>query len=55
MEHALFALPIQSGKSQAARSFLQELEHGRKDQYAASERRLGDHQRSVGDAAEPDG
>jgi hypothetical protein len=41
MEHALFALPIQSGKAQAARSFLQELEKGRKDQYAASERRLG--------------
>ena len=41
MEYALFALPIQSGKSDAARSFLRELEGGRKADYAASEKRLG--------------
>ena len=41
MEYALFAVPIQSGKSHAARSFLQELEQTRKGQYSASERRLG--------------
>ena len=40
MEYALFALPIQSGKSEAARAFLRELEQERKSQYAASERRL---------------
>jgi hypothetical protein len=41
VEYALFALPIGSGKSAAARSFLQELENARKSDYAASERRLG--------------
>jgi hypothetical protein len=41
MENALFALPIQSGKTDAARSFLNELESQRKGQYAESERRLG--------------
>ena len=41
MQYALFALPIQSSKSQTARSFLQELEQGRRSDYAASERRLG--------------
>jgi hypothetical protein len=41
MENALFALPIQTGKAEAARSFLDELESERKGQYAESERRLG--------------
>jgi len=41
MEYALFALPIQSGKTAPARSFLQELESARKNDYAASEKRLG--------------
>ncbi len=41
MEYALFALPIQSGKTDAARAFLQQLEGERKSQYATSERRLG--------------
>ncbi len=40
MQHALFALPIQTGKTDAARTFLQELEGQRKGQYGASERRL---------------
>jgi len=37
----LFALPIQSGKTDSARSFLTELEGSRKQDYAASEQRLG--------------
>jgi len=41
VEYALFALPIQAGKSDAARAFLQALEGGRKADYAASEKRLG--------------
>ena len=41
MEHALFALPIQAGKTDAAREFLQQLEGERKGQYATSEQRLG--------------
>jgi hypothetical protein len=41
VEYALFALPIQSGKTAPARSFLQELEDARKNDYAASEKRLG--------------
>jgi hypothetical protein len=41
MEHALFALPIQAGKTDAARVFLQQLEGERKGQYATSEQRLG--------------
>jgi hypothetical protein len=40
MQHALFALPIQSGKTDAARAFLQELEGPRNGQYGASEQRL---------------
>ncbi len=41
MENALFALPIQSGKTDTARAFLQQLEGERKSQYAVSERKLG--------------
>jgi hypothetical protein len=42
MENALFALPIQSGKTDTARAFLQQqLEGERRSQYAASEKRLG--------------
>jgi hypothetical protein len=41
MEHALFALPVLSGKSAAARGFLQALEGDRQRDYAASEERLG--------------
>ncbi len=41
MENALFALPIQSGKTDAARAFLHQLEGERKSQYAVSEKRLG--------------
>jgi hypothetical protein len=40
MQYALFALPIQAGKADAARAFLQELEGTRKSEYAASEQRL---------------
>ena len=40
MQYALFALPIVSGKAEAARAFLQQLERERKSQYAASEQRL---------------
>jgi major membrane immunogen (membrane-anchored lipoprotein) len=40
MQYALFALPIQAGKTDAARAFLQDLEGTRKSQYAASEQRL---------------
>ena len=41
MEYALFALPIQTGKADAARAFLRELEGPRKALYASSEQRLG--------------
>ena len=41
MEYALFTIPIISGKTDAARGFLTELEENRKPDYAASERRLG--------------
>jgi hypothetical protein len=41
MQYALFALPVQSGKTDAARAFLQQIEGERKNQYAASEQRLG--------------
>ncbi len=41
MEYALFALPIQSGKSEAARAFLNRLETERKSDYGRSEQRLG--------------
>ncbi len=41
MEYALFSLPIGSGKTDAARRFLQELEGARKPAYAESEKRLG--------------
>ena len=41
MEYALFALPIESGETDAARAFLQQLDGERKSQYAASEQRLG--------------
>jgi hypothetical protein len=41
MEYALFSLPIGSGKSDAARRFLVDLEGPRKQAYAESERRLG--------------
>jgi hypothetical protein len=40
MQYALFALPIQPGKTDAARAFLGELEGQRKGQYGASEKRL---------------
>jgi hypothetical protein len=41
MDQTLFALPILSGKTDAARAFLRDLEGVRKGDYAASERRLG--------------
>lgn len=41
MDQTLFALPILSGKTEAARAFMRDLEGGRKGDYAASERRLG--------------
>jgi hypothetical protein len=41
MDQTLFALPILSGQSEAARAFLTELEGPRKGQYATSEQRLG--------------
>ena len=37
----MFSLPIGSGCAQEARALLQQLEWGRKSQYAASEQRLG--------------
>jgi hypothetical protein len=41
MQYALCALPIQSGKTEAARAFLHTLEQQRQAAYAESERRLG--------------
>jgi hypothetical protein len=41
MQYAVFSLPIHPRRTEAARAFLLELEHGRKNQYAASEQRLG--------------
>ncbi len=41
MQYALFALPIASDRSEAARAFLGELEGERKSQYMSSEQRLG--------------
>ncbi|MHB8647619.1 MAG: hypothetical protein ACYDAR_17700 [Thermomicrobiales bacterium] len=41
MDHIGFALPVQPGKSADARAFLTELEGSRKEQYAASERKIG--------------
>jgi hypothetical protein len=41
MDHVGFALPILAGKTAEARAFQQELDGPRKDEYAASERRLG--------------
>jgi len=41
VEYALFALPIHDGKVATALAFLQDLEHQRKSEYAASEQRLG--------------
>ena len=40
MPYALFALPIQADKTDAARAFLRDLEGARKSQYATSEQRL---------------
>jgi hypothetical protein len=41
MDRTLFALPLLTGKTEAARAFLRELEGERKAAYAASEARLG--------------
>jgi hypothetical protein len=41
VQYALFTLPIQSGRIERARSFLDELEQKRKGDYAVSEQRLG--------------
>ncbi|MCA1723116.1 MAG: hypothetical protein LC748_02445 [Thermomicrobia bacterium] len=41
MDHIGFALPVQPGKGADARAFLTELEGTRKEQYAASERKIG--------------
>jgi hypothetical protein len=41
MEYALFSLPIHSGRAEAARAFLLDLEGDRNNQYATSEQRLG--------------
>jgi hypothetical protein len=40
-KQTLFALPILPGKTEQARAFLRALEDGRKDQFAACEKRLG--------------
>jgi hypothetical protein len=40
LQYALFALPIEAGKSEAARAFLHALETEHKAAYAQSERRL---------------
>ncbi len=41
MDQTLFALSILPGQTEAARAFLRELEGERKEQYAASQQRLG--------------
>jgi hypothetical protein len=41
MQYALFAIPIQSGKTETARAFLHALENEHKPSYAQSERLLG--------------
>jgi hypothetical protein len=41
MDQFCLALPILSGKSDAARAFMEELDGPRKPQYAASEQRIG--------------
>jgi hypothetical protein len=41
VDQTLFALPILPGQTEAGRAFLRELEGPRKEQYAASEGRLG--------------
>lgn len=40
MDQTLFTLPILTGKEDAARTFLNELESERKDQFAESQKRL---------------
>jgi hypothetical protein len=41
MDQIGFALPVIPGRSEQARSFFEELEHERKSEYTASERRIG--------------
>lgn len=41
MDRACFALPILPGKTDAARAFMNELETTRRDEYVASEQRIG--------------
>ncbi|HVB63970.1 MAG TPA: DUF6176 family protein [Nitrolancea sp.] len=41
MDQIGFTLPVMPGKSEDARAFFQELERSRKQEYSASERRIG--------------
>lgn len=41
MDQICFALPIQPGQTEAARAFMRDLEGPRKQDFAASERKLG--------------
>ncbi len=41
MDQVCFALPLLPGKTADARAFMEELEGGRKADYAASEKRIG--------------
>lgn len=41
MDQTLFTVPILPGQENTAHAFLDELEHQRKEQYAASEQRIG--------------
>lgn len=41
MEQVCFTMPVLAGKTAAARAFLQEVDGGRKAEFADSERRIG--------------
>ncbi len=41
MDHICLVMPILPGRTDGARAFMRELETSRKDEYAASERRIG--------------
>jgi len=41
MDHICLAIPVLSGKSEAARAFFKQLDHERRVEFDASERRIG--------------
>ena len=41
MDNVCFALPVLQGQSDAARTFMQQLDGARRDEYDSSERRIG--------------